>query len=781
MQTADDKALSDPGQPAGSLPMKGPAPALPAALDEVARASKWLDLPIAWADSQDQLLGANRAFEAAIGTGAAAAAGHSLSVLLQFTGPPGAAPTGSTEAWTRSVQAVDAQGQAWSGLLHCRCAPGGRVYTLSQRMNAATPAALALSQRLELATAAAGVGIWSAPVDAAGAAHWDTQMRRLHGIDNTEPAPSCQAYLQRFVHAEDRATLADSLALLIQRRQGHFDLDLRILRPDGQQRRLATRTTFGDSDGRPQLYGVMLDVTDRQVAEDRLIEVRERAALATRGVGIGTWESEADAQAGWWDEQMFQLRGLPPRSELLQTSDMLQWVHPDDRLPYQRMMQAALALDGPSHAEFRVIWPDGQQRWLASRSVPVRDVQGRTVRRIGINWDITDARDAAAAREERQLALRESQARSGLLARISHELRTPLNAVLGFSQLLLADGPDPATWRQRVSHMQAAGQYLLTLIDEVLELSSLESGELPLQLQPVDLAALVQACLPQVQPLAQAQGITLLAPPAAAAGWALADPVRLRQALLNLLSNGIRFNRPGGRVQVSVASEGTQPLLRVEDSGPGLSADQLAHLFEPFVRHGPARDGLGGSGIGLAIVRASVQQMGGQVRVNSQPGQGSCFEMLLRRSDPATPAAPAASSLPPLPNLPAREGPGCVLYIEDNEVNQMIVEALMQRRPDLRLVTALDGQSGLVRARSERPDLILLDMQLPDIDGPEVLQRLREDPATAAIPCIALSANAMPDDIDRALASGFDAYWTKPLEITEFWRAIDRMFGPVAA
>ena len=531
--------------------------------------------------------------------------------------------------------------------------------------------------------------------------------------------------------------------------------------------------------------------TDRVLAEDQLRDARERSALATRGAGIGTWESDAQADAGWWDAQMFALRGMNRPPGLVQRRDMLQWLHPEDIAHFDQHLQSALAQDGPTDMAFRIVRPDGQCRWLASRSMPVRDAQGRTVRRIGINWDITDTREAAQARQEHQAALREAQAKSRLLARISHELRTPLNAVLGFSQLLLVEGPDPATWRQRLTHVHTAGQHLLDLIDDVLELSSLDSGELPQRVQPVALQALLNDCLPQVQLLAQAHGVDLEV--AAPDGWVLADAARLRQALLNLLSNAIHYNHPGGRVTLDGWPEVGHWALRLQDTGVGMDAEQLALLFEPFNRLGQEQRGRGGVGLGMAIARAAIRPMGGDLRVHSQPGQGTCFELRLQSATappqqsapaPVTASMPALAAAPapgPAPHRAAGAEPGPVLDIEANEVNLMIVEAMMNLRPDLRLLSAPDGQLGLVLARQARPHLVLLDMQLPDIDGLAVLRHLRADPATAHIPCIALSANALPQDIQAALAAGFDAYWTKPLDLAEFQRALERMFGPSPA
>ena len=682
---------------------------------------------------------------------------------------------------TRGVRRRDAQGRTLGHV--------GVMLDLSDRFDAQQQA-LALAQRLEMATTAAGVGVWGVDLGDPPRVHWDAQMRQLHGLAVEAEAPAMQHYLADHVHAADRTAVRDSLALLMRRSEGLVDIDLRIVKPDGQVRRLATRTAVRNDKGRRQLTGVVLDVTERHATEDRLRQADERAALAARGAGIGTWESDGDNTSGWWDAQMFRLRGLDRPGSHVSGQEMLQWVHPDDRDAQSRRMLEATREGGASNAEFRVVWPDGTLRWLASRSTPVRDEGAGTVRRIGINWDITDARNAEAARQERLLAQRESQARARFLARISHELRTPLNAVLGFSQLLLVDtaegsAPDPATWRSRVQQVQASGEHLLALIDDVLELSSLESGELPLSLQPVALAPLAQTSLPLVELLARQHQVTLSL--GTLDGWVLADPVRLRQVLLNLLSNGIKYNRPGGRVTVSAEANGSWWLLRVEDTGRGLSAEQLQHLFEPFNRLGAEREGIAGTGIGLAIVQASVQHMGGTVQVRSTPGQGSVFELALQQSVPPQPVPQGFAAGPPLPPALPPTLPACgdrrplLIYIEDNAVNMLIVRELVRQRPDLDFEGAVDGASGLAAVRRLQPALVLLDMQLPDTDGHAVLRQLRADPATAGIRCIALSANAMPEDIRIALAEGFDDYWTKPLDLSAFLRALEKLFGKVPA
>jgi signal transduction histidine kinase/CheY-like chemotaxis protein len=451
-------------------------------------------------------------------------------------------------------------------------------------------------------------------------------------------------------------------------------------------------------------------------------------------------------------------------------------VHPEDREATWIELDRATAEGRLSNLEFRVRWPDGQWRWIASRSTAVRDEQGQPTRRIGVNWDVTDMRSAQLAREEKAVAQRESQAKSRFLSRMSHELRTPLNAVLGFAQLLLTDGErvSPDTRKRRLEQIHGAGQHLLSLINDVLDLSSLEGGELRMSAQPVPLQALVAETLPLVERLARQRKVKLRTGPVTAV--VRADATRLRQVLLNLLTNAVKYNREGGQVLVEAEPLDGKVVLRVSDTGRGMDAAQVLHAFEPFNRLGLEHEAIEGTGIGLAIVKALVERMGGTVQVHSTPGEGSRFEVRLEdgtalaapSTQPAGPALPAAAA----PGRPAR-----LLYIEDNPVNVLLMQELLARRPDLQLDIAVDGLSGVNQALISRPDLILVDMQLPDIDGHEVLRRLRADALTSGIPCISVSANAMPQDIARALRAGFADYWTKPLDFGLFMQSLDAMFG----
>jgi len=379
----------------------------------------------------------------------------------------------------------------------------------------------------------------------------------------------------------------------------------------------------------------------------------------------------------------------------------------------------------------------------------------RMVYAFGI--DVTERKRAQAALIDAfSEAERANKAKSQFLSSMSHELRTPLNAVLGFGQLLAQQqNLNPGQQRQ-VGEILRGGHHLLALIGDLLDLGRIEAGELEVLPSSVAATALVDECIALMQTQAAEFAVDLQ--PAVGDGslHAWADPKRLRQVLLNLLSNAVKYNHRGGRVGVTVEPVEGQIEFRVSDNGPGLSAEQQARLFKPFERLDAARHGTDGTGIGLALSRHLVEAMGGRIGVVSQPGQGSTFWFRL----PLAEAAPALAA--PIPAAPAGRRRRA-LYIEDNPVNLMLMAALLE--DELDLATAAEPLQGLEDAYAAPPDLILLDIQLPGIDGYEVLRRLRADARTRRIPVVAVSANAMPADLAAGKAAGFDAYLTKPVDL----------------
>ncbi|MBI5271958.1 MAG: PAS domain-containing protein [Burkholderiales bacterium] len=650
-------------------------------------------------------------------------------------------------------------------------------------------------EQLHLALDMSGVGIWRMDI-ARQVVHANAASFRLLGLQPRVSGLAVEAIMS-LIHPEDRAGVEEAAHRSRQLNQA-VELVSRFRHRDGRWRHvLSRRMPIRDAQGHlVSFFGMLLDVTERLRDEQRLRDANQRIALIARTAGIGTWEWDLPDGHSRWDEQMFLLRGLAPQPRAPSLEQMTRLVHPDDRDRVSQQIFRASAGDEITQYEFRVLLPDGSVRWLASRSMPVLDEQGRVVRRIGVNWDITAARAAEQERQAAALAQRESEAKSELLARMSHELRTPLNAILGFTELMLAAGDrlDEPARRSRLEHIQSAGRHLLALINDVLELAR-PGAEATHPLGAVPLAPLLADTLPLVEGPAAERQIRLhppvVEPPDLAAHG---DALWIRQVLLNLLTNAIKYNRRGGWVQVTARATSDERLLvTVRDSGHGMTQEALERAFEPFQRAAQRHPGVPGVGIGLAVVRTLMQRMGGEVTARSVVGQGSEFELWLRRADedepllgpsgfiPLEEAPPAGAGGPRSTVRPAPSPRPLLLYIEDNEVNVMIVQELAERRPGLRFAAAPDGRSGLAMAVDLAPALILLDMQLPDMPGTEVLARLRADPRTARIPCIALSANAMREDIHAALAAGFVDYWTKPLDFELFNRAMDALLQPPMA
>ena len=385
---------------------------------------------------------------------------------------------------------------------------------------------------------------------------------------------------------------------------------------------------------------------------------------------------------------------------------------------------------------------------------------------------------ARAAAEKANLA------KSEFLSSMSHELRTPLSAILGFAQLMESGAPPPTPLQKRsTDQILKAGWYLLELINEILDLALIESGKLSLSVEPISLTEVVKECQTMIEPQAQKRAIALTFSDFDKPLHVQADRTRLKQVLINLLSNAIKYNRAGGTVVVEhVESAPGRLRISVRDGGEGLSPEKVMQLFQPFNRLGQEASAEEGTGIGLVVCKRLVELMGGTIGAESQAGEGSVFWIDLKLTTAAKEShlsddphlAPPAAILPGAPVF-------TLLYVEDNPANLMLVELLVARRTDIRLLSARDGQRGVEIARAERPDVILMDINLPGIDGLQALRILSEDPLTAGIPVVALSANAVPRDIQRGLDAGFFRYLTKPIKVNEFMTTLDMALQHAAA
>ena len=438
---------------------------------------------------------------------------------------------------------------------------------------------------------------------------------------------------------------------------------------------------------------------------------------------------------------------------------------------------------------------DGTRGWLSVNAEPLRragepdpyatvttfnditplvEAEERLLR---LNSELEERVAQRTADLEHALGLAESasRAKSEFLSRMSHELRTPLNAILGFSQILRLRGISLTTEErdQQVLQIENAGWHLLELINEVLDLARIESGAMTVSREPVALRPLVAECVQMVQPLAQSMAVTIGDRTVSTdVALVLADRTRLKQVITNLLTNGIKYNRRGGNVQLVLAAAGEWVELAVQDTGRGFSGDQLRNLYQPFNRLGADGSGIEGAGIGLVITKRLTELMGGTLTLATEAEHGSVFTLRLPR---ASGPAPAEAEPRQVDATGAAPRARLVLYIEDNPSNIELLRGVLSLRPEIDLVAAADGLSGLALAHERLPDLIVIDIALPGMDGYQVCRQLRAHPDFAQRPIIALSANAMQADIRRGRDAGFDAYLTKPLDVPVFLAQVDEL------
>ena len=358
---------------------------------------------------------------------------------------------------------------------------------------------------------------------------------------------------------------------------------------------------------------------------------------------------------------------------------------------------------------------------------------------------------------------------------MSHELRTPLNAMLGFAQLLDLDPRHPLTDSQRpwVGQIQQAGWHLLEMINDVLDLSRIESGNLRLQVVTINLNNLLASTLPLIDNDARERGILITQQLDPDNAGALGDATRVKQILINLLSNAVKYNASNGRIHIESRKVGADAVeIIVTDTGLGMTDEQLADLFQPFNRLGRERSTQQGTGIGLVISQRLAELMGGSLRAHSIAGEGSAFILTLPCApETDSPNSEAGALLPDAPEYHER----LVHYVEDNETNVEVMRGILAQRPQINLRVSVTGLDGLAAIRAEPPDLILLDMHLPDIDGLDLLRHLKQDAYTSGIPVIVVSADALSQQIAASFEAGCDHYLTKPINISELLDVVDSL------
>jgi PAS domain S-box-containing protein len=560
-------------------------------------------------------------------------------------------------------------------------------------------------------------------------------------------------------------------------------VERRYIRKDGEVLWI-TRTAclMRDVDGHPRNFLIMVeDISERKQAEKALCESKRELEAAHHANQLimdnsqdvicsidewGRFISVSAACEQLWGYTPAELVGRP----------YVEFVHPEDRALTNQVAEV-LKMDGKiSDFVNRYIRKDGtlvDVLWSASWSETDKIL-------FCVAHNVTErARIEKELREAKEEADRANHAKSEFLSRMSHELRTPLNAILGFGQLLERQNPTEAQ-RTRVSHIINAGRHLLNLINEVLDISRVETGNLQLSLEPVGVAEALEEALSLMRPLAAERGIelrtpTLLEP----ADYVMADRQRLQQVLLNLLTNAVKYTPLDGKVTVSSSTIGAGSIrIAISDTGAGIPSEKLARLFTPFDRLGAEQTGVEGTGLGLALCQRLIHAMHGSIGVDSTVGSGSMFWVELARAESPFERVVLAQRNGSHPQNGSEAIQRTILYVEDNLSNLTLIEQMLADQSHIKLITAMQGNLGIELARQHSPDLILLDLHLPDLPGWEVLSRLQREKATRDIPVVIISADATSRQIKRLMAAGASAYLTKPLDMQEFFRIINETAAP---
>jgi PAS domain S-box-containing protein len=557
--------------------------------------------------------------------------------------------------------------------------------------------------------------------------------------------------------------------------------ELTYIRKDGSRfPAIVSVTALRDAEG--GIIGYLLIGTDnsaRKQVEEKLRWTEEGFRLMVESVtdcaivmldsegGVVSWNTGAERIKGYRAEEIVgqHFSRFYPRQDI-------------ERGVPQRDLDSAAA-EGRFEVEGWRVRKDGSTFWANVVFTAIRDQAGNARGFAKLTRDLTERRQVEETLTKAKGAAEKANlAKSDFLSSMSHELRSPLNAILGFAQLMESDSTVTPSQKASIAEILRAGWYLLELINEILDLAQVESGKLSLSKEPTSLAEVILECQAIIEPQAQKSGIGMTFPHFDVPRFVLADRTRLKQVLINLLSNAVKYNRSGGTVVVDCfAIRPDRIRISVKDSGAGLPPEKLAQLFQPFNRLGQARGAVQGTGIGLVMSKRLVELMGGVMGVESNLGVGSVFwcelaSAVAPRLDAGTAPPEAAAQAQAQHGAPLRT----LLYVEDNPANLKLVEQLIARRPTMRLLSARDGNMGIQLARADQPEVILMDINLPGISGIEALKILREDPTTAHIPVLALSANAMARDVEKGREAGFFSYLTKPIKVVEFMKSLDAAF-----
>lgn len=524
------------------------------------------------------------------------------------------------------------------------------------------------------------------------------------------------------------------------------------------------------------------DITIRKQSEAAQDLLRKRTKLALDAGRLGEWSWDAKTNLITYSEIAAQMFGIPAK-KAISREQMRAFLSPEVAETARKAWDKALIEHTSYINEYEVNSRLGSPRCIAITGIGNYANDGSVIGMNGVMQDITERKQAEETLYINNLELKKAKstaekanlAKSDFLSSMSHELRTPLGAILGFAQLLESSTPTPSpSQKKSVDQILKAGWYLLDLINEILDLALIESDHLTLSIEPVSLIEIMRECGDLIEPQAQKRGISVSFLEQEIPYFVRADHTRLKQIMINLLSNAIKYNKLGGTVAVDYSPTGTNMVrISVSDTGDGLAPELIEQLFQPFNRLGQNAKSEVGTGIGLVVCKRLVELMDGRIGVDSAVGKGSVFWIELNLMIETAQTDRTQTQTQTQTQTEDESRLNTLLYVEDNPANLMLVEDIIARRQNIRLLSAKDGKQGIKLARAMLPDIILMDINLPGINGIDAMKILARDSTTAHIPVIALSANAVPHDIEKALQVGFFRYLTKPINVNELLNTLD--------
>jgi len=660
--------------------------------------------------------------------------------------------------------------------------------------------------QLKTAQRIARLGSWEFDVQT-GAITWSEEVFEIFGRPIQQSPPTYKELIA-MIHPEDRQHHQSLVQQVLNEGQPYLS-ELRLYHPDGSLRYIQVRgEASSQADGQvTKLFGTILDITERKQSEEQLRHLSERLTLALQSGGFGSWEYDFERSQQIWDDRMYELYGIDPATFTGTMDEWLSYLHPDDLEPIRSIFQQVVLHGSEYSAEFRVIHPNGSIRYLKAFGLLQRNQKYEPVRIIGINYDVTDLKLTEEQLREvnDRLTLtnaelyRATRLKDEFLANMSHELRTPLNAILGMTESLQDELLGTLSDRQKnaIKTIERSGQHLLELINDILDLAKVESGQLELQLAPVEIDHLCTSSLNFVRQQAISKNIQLTAEIPFGLPAVIVDELRIRQVLINLLSNAVKFTPNGGQVRLIAQQEQSQQqrflCFQVMDTGIGIAEENIEKLFKPFTQIDSHLNRKHmGTGLGLSLVRRLVELHQGTVDVSSQFGQGSCFSVCL-----PYPGEPTADNLDFLQHkltgkletqsgqsLYGKEGlitnvlvepnvNDVILLVEDNEASATTVSNYLEAK-GYQLLWAKNGVEAIALATTQYPNLILMDIQMPEMDGLTAIAGIRQHPDLAQTPIIAVTALAMAGDREKCLATGANDYITKPIKLKQLISIIHR-------